>query len=400
MKPARHSSPSISFPLRGIAILAIFLHAVACAGANFEMQADSHFMNTQQVSFAYGSNPGTTRFFAACGTVTPTNDSTPVYRAPYYWVDTIYTPCETENTTNLVTADPAYGVNQTKTVLLTERYHIGCNFSRDLGVFTFQAGTTNPAAALVTVTVIPAQAGSVSPASGWSAWDALYGQYVFFSTYTASPSYAGRVRVKFTTSGNSLIISFDQNSELTNLSTTWRTIGDRFSADQYNDYQVYRLDLQAGRKYDFPLCAADGVGASCAGDGDLELFNASGTRLWYIDGRSACSYDASTLGTAYEGWSPSSTGYYFLKVTDYSGGSMAYTLAYREQLAVQPPVITSQPVSRTNDAGTTATFTVTASGSPTLWYQWRNTNGSVWPCATTSSLVLINVLNANEGAYY
>ena len=38
---------------------------------------------------------------------------------------------------------------------------------------------------------------------------------------------------------------------------------------------------------------------------------------------------------------------------------------------VYPPVITSGPASRTNSAGTVATFSVTADGSAPLVYQWR-----------------------------
>jgi hypothetical protein len=43
---------------------------------------------------------------------------------------------------------------------------------------------------------------------------------------------------------------------------------------------------------------------------------------------------------------------------------------------VPDPVITSQPTSRTNVAGTTATFSVTATGSATLSYQWQADGGA------------------------
>ncbi len=69
-----------------------------------------------------------------------------------------------------------------------------------------------------------------------------------------------------------------------------------------------------------------------------------------------------------------------------------------------PPVITSQPVSRTNNAGTTATFSVTATGS-SLTYQWiKNAtnnliNGGNISGATTSLLTISNV-SASDAASY
>ena len=93
---------------------------------------------------------------------------------------------------------------------------------------------------------------------------------------------------------------------------------------------VYRVYLRAGRHYDFTLCANDGVNASCdPGDGDLTLYDAVGAQVWYVDGVSTCSYDASTLGTVLAGWEPPADGYYYLKVDEYFGNAMTYRLAYR-----------------------------------------------------------------------
>jgi hypothetical protein len=87
--------------------------------------------------------------------------------------------------------------------------------------------------------------------------------------------------------------------------------------------------LEGSKHYNFSLCGNDGVGASCSENGDLEMFDSSGTSRWYINGNSSCGYDASTIGTAREDWSPPSSGYYYLKVYDYSLYPMNYTLAYR-----------------------------------------------------------------------
>lgn len=68
------------------------------------------------------------------------------------------------------------------------------------------------------------------------------------------------------------------------------------------------------------------------------------------------------------------------------------------------PVITLQPQNRTNMAGTTATFSVTASGTEPLTYQWRFngpniTNGPNISGATAATLVLTNVQPADAGRY-
>jgi uncharacterized delta-60 repeat protein len=72
--------------------------------------------------------------------------------------------------------------------------------------------------------------------------------------------------------------------------------------------------------------------------------------------------------------------------------------------ATAQPVITRQPVSRTNDAGTVAAFSVAATGTGALQYQWvkgvallsdaGNVSGS-----TTPTLTLSNVLGSDADAY-
>ena len=65
---------------------------------------------------------------------------------------------------------------------------------------------------------------------------------------------------------------------------------------------------------------------------------------------------------------------------------------------IDPPVITTQPVSRTNLAGTTATFAVVASGTEPLSYHWikNATNyladGGKISNAATRTLTISNVL--------
>jgi hypothetical protein len=69
-------------------------------------------------------------------------------------------------------------------------------------------------------------------------------------------------------------------------------------------------------------------------------------------------------------------------------------------LTVQaPPVITSQPTNQTVAAGGTASFTVTASGTPSLSYQWYFNTNSLLLGATNTTLTLSNAQLVNQGYY-
>ena len=113
--------------------------------------------------------------------------------------------------------------------------------------------------------------------------------------------------------------------------------------------RIYEMYLYAGTGYDFSVCANDGVGGTCSDDGDFTLYDASGIELWYIDGQVDCGFNASTLGTAYESWSPPADGLYYLKVSEYLFQSMIYNLAYKFNL---PPEIRIEPESLNFDCAT------------------------------------------------
>ena len=79
-----------------------------------------------------------------------------------------------------------------------------------------------------------------------------------------------------------------------------------------------------------------------------------------------------------------------------SGGTTTSTNATLTVLL--PPTITVQPVSQTLPAGATLNLSVTATGSPTLTYQWR-LNGTAIPGGTGPFLSLFNVQESGEGNY-
>jgi glucose/arabinose dehydrogenase len=75
--------------------------------------------------------------------------------------------------------------------------------------------------------------------------------------------------------------------------------------------------------------------------------------------------------------------------------STLYRIVYNGS---QAPVITSQPQSISVPQGQTATFSVTASGSPTPTYQWRR-NGTNISGATSPTYTIPNVQPADAGQY-
>jgi hypothetical protein len=88
-------------------------------------------------------------------------------------------------------------------------------------------------------------------------------------------------------------------------------------------------------------------------------------------------------------------GSYSVVITNAAGSatSASATLTVNEA-----PAITSQPQDQFVNAGDTASFSVTATGTAPLSYQWQF-NGNVLAGATTSSLTVTGVGNANAGQY-
>jgi hypothetical protein len=99
----------------------------------------------------------------------------------------------------------------------------------------------------------------------------------------------------------------------------------------------------------------------------------------------------------------SKAGMYFVFVTNSFGfaqSSNAVLTVMGSTQSNMAPVITRQPTNRTVAVGGNVTFTVLATGSPTLHYQWYGPSNTVIPGAQTPTLTLSNVQQANAGTYF
>jgi subtilisin-like proprotein convertase family protein len=81
-----------------------------------------------------------------------------------------------------------------------------------------------------------------------------------------------------------------------------------------------------------------------------------------------------------------------------SDGVVKVSQSFAVQVNGVAPMITSQPTGQTVTAGSSATFSVTATGTPPLSYQWQF-DGSAISGATASGLTLSNAQPANAGSY-
>ena len=89
-------------------------------------------------------------------------------------------------------------------------------------------------------------------------------------------------------------------------------------------------------------------------------------------------------------------GNYTVIITNTAG---AVTSSVAQLTVWQPPVITNQPVSVTNVAGSSPVFSVVSGGFPAPVYQWRlNTNTTV-SGATSPSLTLTYARSSQAGTY-
>jgi len=91
-------------------------------------------------------------------------------------------------------------------------------------------------------------------------------------------------------------------------------------------------------------------------------------------------------------------GSYTVTVSNSAGSVLSNAATLTVNSVVTAPAITTQPVSQAVNAGSNVTFSVVASGSAPLAYQWK-LNGVNLSGATSSALALTNVQSANAGSY-
>jgi len=126
---------------------------------------------------------------------------------------------------------------------------------------------------------------------------------------------------------------------------------------------------------------------------------ASGSSLTYqwfkdsaeISGATSASYNIASVGS-------SAAGTYFVRITN-TAGSVDSNFATLTVAAATAPRITSQPTSRTVNAGSPTTLSVTATGTAPLTYQWHKDNTTL-SGQTSSTLTISSATSGNAGGYY
>jgi len=113
----------------------------------------------------------------------------------------------------------------------------------------------------------------------------------------------------------------------------------------------------------------------------------------YITGATTSSYTTPATTAADSG----ST--FSVVVTNSAGTATSNNATLTVNAAAVAPSITSQPASQTVTAGQTATFTVTATGTSPMTYQWRK-NGTNITGATVSSYVTPATTTADSGSTF
>lgn len=114
---------------------------------------------------------------------------------------------------------------------------------------------------------------------------------------------------------------------------------------------------------------------------------------WYFNGVNPVGANASTLTLL--NVQAADVGNYTVVVTNALG---SVTSSVAVLVLGTAPVVTLQPVSVTNNAGDTVSFTATGTGAPAVSYQWQF-NGTNLSGGTGATLTLANVQIAQAGSY-
>ncbi|MCX6929071.1 MAG: immunoglobulin domain-containing protein, partial [Verrucomicrobia bacterium] len=107
---------------------------------------------------------------------------------------------------------------------------------------------------------------------------------------------------------------------------------------------------------------------------------------------------AIAAGLSLTGVTTADAGSYRVIVSNAAGSVTSTAATLTVNTSAVAPTITTQPVSQTVNTGVNVTFTVVATGTAPLSYQWR-LNGTNLPGATSATLTLNSVTAANAGSY-
>jgi hypothetical protein len=117
---------------------------------------------------------------------------------------------------------------------------------------------------------------------------------------------------------------------------------------------------------------------------------------WYKDGSVLSSATSASLSLA--STSASDAGSYTVKVTNAAGNITSTAATLTVNALVIAPAISTQPASSTVTAGSAASFSVNATGTAPLAYQWYK-DGSALSSATSASLSLASTSASDAGSY-
>jgi hypothetical protein len=141
-----------------------------------------------------------------------------------------------------------------------------------------------------------------------------------------------------------------------------------------------------------PTARSVSVGTSVAFSATVTSTGAA-TYQWFKDGTAISGATATTYSLA--STTAASAGNYSLVATNWLGSTTSTVAALT---VISPVSITTQPTAQTVVAGNTATFSVVASGSAPLTYQWSK-DGIAISGATVASYGIAATTTANAGSY-
>ena len=110
-----------------------------------------------------------------------------------------------------------------------------------------------------------------------------------------------------------------------------------------------------------------------------------------ISNATAANYSLTAVTTA-------DAGSYSVAISNAAGSTVSDNATLTVNAALIAPAITTQPTSLTVTAGQSASFSVSASGSPTLSYQWKK-NGTAISGATSATFTIASTTSANAASY-